>query len=754
MTPLAHMTARLRTAAVIDDPFPHYTLRDVFPADYYESLLLHLPTSDVYQNLYEVTDLKLDHFRHRDQRDFTSGWNALLPAPSRDFWNDFHSWFLGEELARAALASFGIAFDGEISVESQLIRHRAGYFLGPHSDANTKLVVLLLYLAPDATAKHLGTSIYKPKQAGFGCRDSKHYPFEDFERVKTARYEPNALLAFRRSDRSFHGVEPLRDDAPRDLIQYVVYDKAARQTQLAARSGRAGVSPASGGTSRAAVRELAGPPSGIARNTSDPPTTSVCITKAAGRDARRPAGETPALHGRREGRVMRRIAFVCHELVGEAQRAADAIAALEDVELLVIPSPADRPRAGAPVGQASATDARVIPSPADRPRAGAPVGQASATDTRVILSPADRPQVRALVGQASATESRVILSPAEGEGSPRKSQILRSAQDHKVDLIVTATELLLEDVALANEALGIPAMSPETVRRALDKRLLKRTLANAGIPVPKETTLGPAVRKAERGTGGLSTWRLCEGESAAFAEEWLEGDEVCVDTITIDDEPRFASVCCYRPSILTAIENPSIFWSCVMPRDLAPFAELIEHGKNAVRALRVGNAMTHMEGFLRDGRLLGFHDATLRPAGARIAPMLTYAYGIDPYRAWARAVIDGAFDGPWERRWAVGTIFLRGDGRGTIERLHGIDAVRNEIGRMIAEARLPRIGAPASATYTGDGFITVRHPETEAVEDALRFIAATVRIDTSGAAVQRLDFKPAWDAIPAERGES
>ena len=38
-----------------------------------------------------------------------------------------------------------------VSVETQLIRHQAGFFLGPHTDLSTKLVVLLIYLAPDET---------------------------------------------------------------------------------------------------------------------------------------------------------------------------------------------------------------------------------------------------------------------------------------------------------------------------------------------------------------------------------------------------------------------------------------------------------------------------------------------------------------------------------------------------------------------------------------------------------------------------
>lgn len=237
-SPLEHFVERLRDARVESDPFPHYFLEHVFPEDYYRAMLQHLPPSDVYKNLYEVTDLKLDHFRHRDQRDMDHGWTDKLPAAQRIFWKSFNQWFLSDELARALMESFDLKVPA-VSVESQFIRHRAGYFLGPHSDLYTKLVVLLLYLAPDDSAEHLGTSLYRPKEAGFSCPHSKHYPFEDFIRVKTAPYRPNSLLAFVRSDISFHGLEPLSErdvaGAGRDVIQYVIHDTAAREAQLEAR---------------------------------------------------------------------------------------------------------------------------------------------------------------------------------------------------------------------------------------------------------------------------------------------------------------------------------------------------------------------------------------------------------------------------------------------------------------------------------------------------------------------------------------
>ena len=245
------------------------------------------------------------------------------------------------------------------------------------------------------------------------------------------------------------------------------------------------------------------------------------------------------------------------------------------------------------------------------------------------------------------------------------------------------------------------------------------------------------------GSGGLGTWRVDTDEQlesalvalnpspgdAVLLEEYLNGQELCIDTVTIDDEPRFYSLCLYRPTILEALDDPRVRWRCVMPRDITAerYRNFIDPGLAAVRALAVGNAMTHLEGFLEEGRVR-FTDATLRPAGARIGPMLAFAYDIDPYHVWARVAVDGCFDGPWERKYAVGTVFLRGTSQGTVERVEGVREVRQVVGDWLVDSRLPRLGGTSSHTYTGDGYITVRHPETEMVEAYLDFIAKSVLI--------------------------
>ena len=416
----------------------------------------------------------------------------------------------------------------------------------------------------------------------------------------------------------------------------------------------------------------------------------------------------------------RLVVFVARDAAGESLRYARAVGRLEGVRLLCVCE-----------------------------RAGNPAGI-----FEDLVTVADAHDARQLVAAARAL--------AERHGPLRQ--------------LVTAQETLLLPVARAGEALGLRGLSAAAVTRALDKSSLKETLSRAGIGTARGRLVTgdeearrfaarvgfPVVLKPLSGSGGLATWRVRGAEqlelalglarpspsNPVLAEEHLRGEELCLDTITIANEPRFYSVCCYRPSILEALEDPTVQWACVMPRDMSQgrFRHFIEQGLAAARALEVGSAMTHMEGFLHaDGRV-SFTDATLRPAGARIGPMLGFAHDMDSRLAWARAAVDDSFDGPWERRYAVGTIFLRGTGGGSVERVSGLEEVRRRVGEMVVEARLPRVGAGASATYTGDGFITLRHPETRAVEDALRLVAETVRVTYSRPESPR----PA-DESPAER---
>ena len=64
-----------------------------------------------------------------------------------------------------------------------------------------------------------------------------------------------------------------------------------------------------------------------------------------------------------------------------------------------------------------------------------------------------------------------------------------------------------------------------------------------------------------------------------------------------------------------------------------------------------------------------------------------------------------------------------------VRAVHGVDELQRRIGHLVVEARLPEPGQPASSGYEGEGYVIVRHPETEVVRDALRQIVDGIRVE-------------------------
>jgi hypothetical protein len=101
------------------------------------------------------------------------------------------------------------------------------------------------------------------------------------------------------------------------------------------------------------------------------------------------------------------------------------------------------------------------------------------------------------------------------------------------------------------------------------------------------------------------------------------------------------------------------------------------------------------------------------------------------YDAWAGLAVHDRFDPP-ARRYAVGAAYLRAQGRGrSITAVHGLDAVSHATRSLVVEARLPEAGRPAAETYEGDGYVVVRDPDTDAVEQALAELITSIRIETT-----------------------
>ena len=109
-----------------------------------------------------------------------------------------------------------------------------------------------------------------------------------------------------------------------------------------------------------------------------------------------------------------------------------------------------------------------------------------------------------------------------------------------------------------------------------------------------------------------------------------------------------------------------------------------------------------MEWFRRPDGSVAVSEVGARPPGAQISSMLGYVHDVDFYRAWAELVILDRFDPP-ERKFAAGTAYLRGQGRGRVRAVHGVEELQRRIGHLVVEARLPRAGPARVVRLRGRG---------------------------------------------------
>jgi hypothetical protein len=226
------LTYKVGNAPINVFPYPHFYIRDVFPQDFYDALQAMLPDPQAMSPIADVRPVK--GYKERFVLEFKPEQLAVLPEEKRAFWMDLHSWLVGGRFARLLLSKFNHyisqRFEGQAGVgfydEALLVQDTTNYKLGPHSDAPRKVITLLFYLPKDLSQQHLGTSIYIPKDLDFRCPGGPHYKHEAFDRMWTMPFVPNSLFVFLKTDRSFHGVEPVTDpDTRRWLLLYDIFVK-------------------------------------------------------------------------------------------------------------------------------------------------------------------------------------------------------------------------------------------------------------------------------------------------------------------------------------------------------------------------------------------------------------------------------------------------------------------------------------------------------------------------------------------------
>ena len=324
--------------------------------------------------------------------------------------------------------------------------------------------------------------------------------------------------------------------------------------------------------------------------------------------------------------------------------------------------------------------------------------------------------------------------------------------------IIGILEAMMVTLARVRERYGVAGTSVATAELFREKAQMKDALRAAGLPVARHRLIAseadarafaaqvgfPIILKPPAGMGAKATFRVTtedellhvlrgmrvSADAPVLGEEMLRGTEHSFETITIGGVPRVCSISNYLPGCLEVLENPWIQWACVLPREMdTPRSERAkEIGFAAVRALGLEDGMTHMEWFEKSDGTLAIGEIAARPPGPQLLHMTGVVHGIDVYRAWAKAVIDGELDAPWERKYAAGCAYFRGMGRGRVVSVTGVRETHAAVGEHLVEAKLPTLGAMKNDSYEGDGYVIVRHESTKKVEELITTIVQTIKI--------------------------
>jgi formate-dependent phosphoribosylglycinamide formyltransferase (GAR transformylase) len=393
-----------------------------------------------------------------------------------------------------------------------------------------------------------------------------------------------------------------------------------------------------------------------------------------------------------------------------------------------------------------------------------------AATSRFVRSVAQLPGVRfGLISQGPVEQLDADLRPQVAahyrvDDTFDAQQLIRAtkwiaSRMQGVDRLLGTLEQLQVPLAEAREELGLEGMRAETARNFREKNRMKELLRAAGIPVARQRLLRsveegvafardvgyPLVVKPPAGAGAIATFQVedeeqmrrglqgigASGENPVQCEEFISGLERSFEVVSMGGKPVWHSLTRYAPPPLDVLRNPWIQWTVLLPGrevDDPGYDDVRKAGFAALKALGMDTGISHMEWFRRRDNSVLVSEIAGRPPGAQIMTLISYAHDIDMYSAWARLMVYGEFDPP-PRKYAAGAAFLRGQGRGRVTAIHGIERAQRELGQLVVEAKLPQKGQPQASSYEGEGYVIFKHEDTTLVERALQRVIEIVRVE-------------------------
>jgi hypothetical protein len=307
----------------------------------------------------------------------------------------------------------------------------------------------------------------------------------------------------------------------------------------------------------------------------------------------------------------------------------------------------------------------------------------------------------------------------------------------RIDRLDSLIELWLETASRLRDDFNVPGLREAEMRVQRSKLGMAGLFASAGIDHPPgERAAGleqarafaerhgyPLIFKPDTGAGAVRTFTVrgdAELERAFDAplgghimQPFIPGDIVTFDGLADrDGHIVFCTSHRYDTGIMQVVSG-ALDGHYFSLRELPPSLEDI--GRRAVAAFGVRERFFHLEFFETPGGYVAL-EMNLRPPGGFTTDMMNYACDFDVYDLWARVITGASLEGfTYERRYHVAHAGRRDSHRYRLPHAALVEALGN---RLVYHRRLPR----EFASMQGDEMYLLRHPELDALKDAIALV--------------------------------
>lgn len=243
----SHLANAFLSAPVINRPWPHVFIENVFPQDFYRRIEEALARSgESFKAQVHTGDRKVFHGSYEDRHEFRVARTGAEARTDLDpFWFELHDVLTSDLFFNALHKKFNNEYRGRFGdfmdhprfkqfIDPSLLvtKHKPNYYIGPHTDRAEKVVTCIFNVPESQGFDDIGTALYTAKKDGFSSDGLLHLNPEDFNYECTTPFRPNSALIFFRTDVSFHGVERLTEanlrGSNRYNIQFNLWDWARR----------------------------------------------------------------------------------------------------------------------------------------------------------------------------------------------------------------------------------------------------------------------------------------------------------------------------------------------------------------------------------------------------------------------------------------------------------------------------------------------------------------------------------------------